>query len=334
MTPQNSTPQNPGINPDEQLPIQQEEHLYTIYPPTPYPKTKNLAPVWVALVTLVGVYLILTFLAAPLIVGLDFILMASITSTLLDNIIVAIGSFLLPAIALNYLHLKGYGNKIFTAKHEQKKGMLGIVIAAIALTIIISTLLAQTIEKIPIPESLKAIQEFLSEPNKLISEMASAAKKSPFAVDHIMFFVLIVVLAAVGEEFFFRGILQGYLYKKSGRVHMAVWVTAVIFSIGHLEYVGFLSRILLGAVAGYTAVYGSLRLAILVHAINNFIAWMALYTLPEDFDFSPLPEQPLLYYSLLVVAAIILMFPLYRVIKRMQRISHDSCISGKEKVIL
>ncbi|MDO4790294.1 MAG: CPBP family intramembrane metalloprotease [Porphyromonas sp.] len=334
MIPQNSTQQNPGINPDEQLPIRQEEILYTPYPPTPYPKNKNLAPVWVALVSLVGVYLVLAFLLAPLMVGLDFIQIEPFTESLLTNIIVAIVTFLLPAIILNHLHFKGYRNRIFTVKHEQRKGMLWIVIAATAVTIIISTLLAQAVEKIPIPETLEPLQEFLSKAREMINQMASSSKNSPFAIDHIMFFVIIVVLAPVGEELFFRGMLQGYLYKKTGRVHMAVWITAIIFSIGHLEYVGFLSRTILGAVAGYAAVYGSLRLAILVHALNNFSAWVAIYILPEEFTFSPLPESPALYYSLLVVVAIILMYPLYRIIGRMQRIFHDSCISGKERVHL
>ena len=59
---------------------------------------------------------------------------------------------------------------------------------------------------------------------------------------------------------------------------MAVWTTAILFSAMHIQFYGFLPRMLLGAMLGYMLVWsGSLWLPILAHFINNGAAVVLTY---------------------------------------------------------
>ncbi|MGB0861600.1 MAG: lysostaphin resistance A-like protein [Saprospiraceae bacterium] len=88
---------------------------------------------------------------------------------------------------------------------------------------------------------------------------------------------LIAVLPALGEELIFRGIVQNYLVKEINP-HVAIWVSAAIFSALHLQFAGFLPRLFLGGLLGYLFYWsGSLWLAIFAHFINNGVQVMAVY---------------------------------------------------------
>ncbi|MFA5196683.1 MAG: CPBP family intramembrane glutamic endopeptidase, partial [Bacteroidales bacterium] len=101
--------------------------------------------------------------------------------------------------------------------------------------------------------------------------------------------LMIAVLPAIGEEFFFRGVLQRLLGEWFKNVHVAVIVTAVIFSAFHLQFYGFLPRFLLGMFLGYIFYWsGSLWVPIIVHFINNglavVVAWLSARGM-VDFNF-------------------------------------------------
>jgi uncharacterized protein len=73
-----------------------------------------------------------------------------------------------------------------------------------------------------------------------------------------------------------------------GNVHAAVWLTAIVFSVIHFQFYGFLPRVLLGALLGYLVIWtGSIWASILAHFANNALAFV-LYRIyhttetPED----------------------------------------------------
>ena len=87
----------------------------------------------------------------------------------------------------------------------------------------------------------------------------------------LAFNLLIAALVpAVGEELIFRGLVQNQLEKQTGRTHLAVWITAVVFSAIHFQFAGFFARMLLGGVLGYTLVWTrSLWAPIALHFVFN-----------------------------------------------------------------
>ena len=81
------------------------------------------------------------------------------------------------------------------------------------------------------------------------------------------------ILPAVAEELTFRGVLMNLLEAKGKRVYLAIWVTAIIFSAIHMQFYGFVPRMLMGALFGYMLVWtGSLWIPILMHLTNNAMA--------------------------------------------------------------
>jgi membrane protease YdiL (CAAX protease family) len=114
----------------------------------------------------------------------------------------------------------------------------------------------------------------------------------------ILGFVVIAVFAAIGEELVFRGMLQPTLHKASGNIHVAIWVSAILFSSLHMQFFGFVPRIFLGALFGYLYFWsGNLLIPILAHFFNNGFSVVMIYLYrqellgidPEEADMAPWP---------------------------------------------
>ncbi len=87
----------------------------------------------------------------------------------------------------------------------------------------------------------------------------------------------ICILPAIVEELFFRATLQRYMLAGFTRPMLAIFVTALIFSLAHLSLVGLLSRLWIGLVLGYLY-YDSqnILLSIRLHFLNNLVALVLL----------------------------------------------------------
>ena len=86
---------------------------------------------------------------------------------------------------------------------------------------------------------------------------------------------LMALLPAAGEELTFRGVLQGLMTKldRQSVPHVAIWVTAILFSAIHMQFYGFVPRMLMGALFGYMLVWtGSMWIPMLMHFVNNALA--------------------------------------------------------------
>ncbi|WP_162852484.1 CPBP family intramembrane glutamic endopeptidase [Dinghuibacter silviterrae] len=75
---------------------------------------------------------------------------------------------------------------------------------------------------------------------------------------------------ALGEEAFFRGVIQKILVRATRNVHVGVWLGAILFSAMHFQFLGFFPRLALGLVLGYLYAYsGSLWPSIVAHSVYN-----------------------------------------------------------------
>ena len=100
---------------------------------------------------------------------------------------------------------------------------------------------------------------------------------------------VIGVMAGLSEEMLFRGAMQRTMQDSRLNIHAVVWITAIIFSAFHMQFYGFIPRMVLGAWLGYLLVWTrSLWVPIIAHALNNstvvFFSYMANKgIMPEDF---------------------------------------------------
>ena len=95
--------------------------------------------------------------------------------------------------------------------------------------------------------------------------------KSP--VQFLLNLMVVAMLPAIAEEFFFRGVLQNFARQCFYNPHVAIWFTAIVFSGIHGQFYGFVPRVVLGALLGYIYLYsGNIWIAVLAHFINNGLA--------------------------------------------------------------
>ncbi len=135
--------------------------------------------------------------------------------------------------------------------------------------------------------------------------------------------VIIAILPAIGEELMFRGALQSILKSIFKNPHIAIFVTAAIFSAIHIQFFGFLPRFLLGVIFGYLMVFGkNIWLPILAHFINNFMAFLMYqsYAANNTDNINPLeagPEYPdLIWVCLSILGTAGLLWLIKRIINK------------------
>ena len=121
------------------------------------------------------------------------------------------------------------------------------------------------------------LEEYL----KNLEEMAAATTEKMLKVDTIggllLNLFIIALIPAVGEEMTFRGVLQQSLTRKMNP-HIAIFLSAAIFSFIHFQFYGFLPRMFLGILMGYMFyITGSLWTSITMHFVNNGTAVVLYY---------------------------------------------------------
>ncbi|MEY2792112.1 MAG: hypothetical protein RJA76_104 [Bacteroidota bacterium] len=97
-------------------------------------------------------------------------------------------------------------------------------------------------------------------------------------LDFILGIMTIGFMAALGEELFFRGVVQNLFLNYLNNTHVAIWLSAAIFSFIHFQFFGFFPRLLLGAFFGYLYVwYKNIWVPVLAHFFNNALGVTASY---------------------------------------------------------
>lgn len=77
-------------------------------------------------------------------------------------------------------------------------------------------------------------------------------------------------MAGLSEEMLFRGAMLRTMQDSRLGNHAVVWIVAIIFSAIHLQFYGFLPRMVLGLWLGYLLVWSrSLWAPIIAHTLNN-----------------------------------------------------------------
>lgn len=134
-------------------------------------------------------------------------------------------------------------------------------------------------EGLSLPSSFAAMESWMREAEQRAGDTVNTLMGGSSAGSLILSILIVGVLAGFSEELFFRGGIQRLLV--SGRVnpHVAIWVTAFLFSAIHLQFFGFFPRLLLGAFFGYLLYWTkNLWVPIVYHIFNNSIVatvtWM------------------------------------------------------------
>ena len=110
--------------------------------------------------------------------------------------------------------------------------------------------------------------------------------------EYLIGIIAIAIIPGFFEEFLFRGIIQKNFYLISRNHHLAIWLSAFIFSAIHMQFYGFFPRLFMGVLFGYLFHWsGSITYAMIAHAFNNFFSLTLFYGAKQgvfgvDFDVS------------------------------------------------
>jgi membrane protease YdiL (CAAX protease family) len=112
------------------------------------------------------------------------------------------------------------------------------------------------------------MKEWMQSQEKSAEQTVKALLSAQSLNDLLLNLFFVAVLAGVGEELLFRGLIQR--------------IAAILFSAMHMQFYGFFPRFLLGVVLGILFAYsGSLWVAILAHFFYDAMLIMAAYVNPD-----------------------------------------------------
>ena len=152
-----------------------------------------------------------------------------------------------------------------------------IGVAVMFVSIPLTTTLTTWNESMKLGGLFQALEDWI----KAMEETAQATTEKMLNVSTIggMLFnlVIIALIPAIGEELTFRGVLQQSLTRKMNP-HVAIFLSAAIFSFFHFQFYGFLPRMFLGLLLGYMFyITNSLWTSMLMHFVNNGAAVVLYY---------------------------------------------------------
>jgi uncharacterized protein len=166
-------------------------------------------------------------------------------------------------------------------------GMLSIVFMLPLINVLVEWNAAMHLPKI-----LKEVEVWMRASEDSAETVTKLMLEGTSVMDLIVNLFIVAVLAGVGEEFFFRGLLQSIFVKKYGSkslaktgkrsdwsMHAAIWTVAFLFSAIHLQFYGFIPRFLLGAWFGYLLWWtGSIWVPVMAHFTNNALSTIFVYS--------------------------------------------------------
>jgi len=193
------------------------------------------------------------------------------------QIVSQLGTFIFPALLFAFLvHRKVWEYLKMNVSPKLVTLFLSVLIIMLVLPFI--NWLLQMNESLHLPEFLAGLENWMKESEDQAMKLTEAFLSDTSAKGLIINLIMIGFLAAVGEEFLFRGVLLKILRDWTKNTHAAVWISAILFSALHLQFYGFLPRMILGVVLGYLFVWsGTLWVPVITHFINNASAVVVAY---------------------------------------------------------
>lgn len=283
-------------------------------------------PIWSLLritITLLTGILAGTFLAIPLaafVYGKDVDMNSSLDASmamplLFVQAVVSFVSFILfPIIHIAALERKPLLPLVGKRTHLGQTLLL-VSLLGLAFPIAISPL-AEWNAHFRFPDFMADFEQWAREQEDMAAKMTAIVTGFDTVGDLLIALFVMAVLAGIGEELVFRGMIQNELWRGSNNIHVAIWTTAFVFSAIHMQFFGFVPRLLLGALFGYLYYWsGNLLVPIVAHFVNNAFGVIMRYlynikaisTDVEDVESAP--------WSLVIICVIVAAVLIYQVRK-------------------
>ncbi len=327
--PASDTPENPAENP---APVE----AYTPYT-APSPKRVKMAPfegakpyaqllIFLGL-TLISIFVLMIILLMMQATGKVNLLVLDSSNTYSDpdvlkvlkvlQIISSIVIFILPVFVFVLMATR----KRLAFLQVNKIGKFSILFIGGLLMIFGSPLinyLSEINSHMQFPQWMHGVEQWMKDSQTKDDVLTAAFINHQTFYDLIVNLIMIALVAAISEELFFRGVMQKILIKMTKNTHAGIWITGIVFSAIHVQFYGFLPRMLMGVYLGYLLVWsGSLWVTIFAHFINNGAAVVFAYLeerkkIPASIDSIGSNGSEIWYVIGSTAIVILLLFALYK----------------------
>lgn len=198
-----------------------------------------------------------------------------VAASKLIQILGSVGTFIIPALLFSYLFA---GDLFSYYRFRQPVSPVAILLTVGMMVSVIPLInyVAEINMRMEFP--LESVDRFLrtleGEAEKIMRAFTATRSFWGLMINLLM----IGVLAAVGEELIFRGLLQRLLTGIVKSPHIAIVITALLFSAFHFQFFSFLPRVILGIILGYLMYLGrSIWFPITAHFVNNAMGVIYYY---------------------------------------------------------
>ena len=230
----------------------------------------------------------------------------------MSQLIASFFIFLLPPAVLSYFTFNESLN-IFGFKRGLKRQNLLIILFIMIFIQPFVVFCAQI--NTSILESISEYMPIIYNKMKIMEERAAELTEIFLTMNSIgdlfINIFLIALIPAIGEELFFRGIIQ----KKLENIltpHLSVLIASFVFSAIHFQFFGFIPRFILGMILGYLFLYSrNLWTPIFAHFTNNVMGVLLMYSTFKDnlnFDITEIQNSEISLFQASFSILVVLFF--------------------------
>ena len=192
----------------------------------------------------------------------------------LQGITALIGFILVPWAYLRWLE-----GKSIASVNTRKTSFLPIILT-LAVVLIVMPFMSSVIHwnaNLQLPEFLSEFEKAAKAKEEQLAKLTVFLTNLETLPELLIATFIIALLPGIGEELIFRGLIQKkFTYLMNP--HVAIWLSAFLFSALHLQFYGLVPRMLLGVLFGYIFYWsGNLWLPILAHFLNNAFTLIMIY---------------------------------------------------------
>lgn len=198
-----------------------------------------------------------------------------VAASKLIQILGAIGTFIIPAFLFSYLF---EGNLLSYYQFRNPTGVVPLLLTVVMMIAVVPFINYMADLNMRLEFPIRAVDNMLRNLELEAEEIMSAFIATRSLTGLLVNLFMIGVLASVGEELIFRGLLQRLLHDLVRNIHLAVVITSILFSAFHFQFFSFIPRFILGMILGYLMFYGrSIWYPILAHFVNNIMGVIYYY---------------------------------------------------------
>lgn len=192
------------------------------------------------------------------------------------------GLFIIPSLVVAWLFHESWTSYL----HLRRSPSTVAIIMVLLLTFAMNPLVNFTGEinsRMHFPEWMSGLESWMRNAEDTAEKLTKAFLKVENISGLLFNLFMIAVLPALGEELLFRGVIQKLFSRMTRNHHWGIWLSAALFSALHMQFYGFLPRMLLGGIFGYLLVWsGTLWLPVAAHFFNNAAAVILLYLIDKE----------------------------------------------------